>query len=296
MRTRLANADPNAAAGLGSDTTSSTGAAWSRVYGAHGKFDGNSNTARLDRSTAGFLIGADKQASENVRLGVLAGYSHSSFDLDARRSSAKADNLHLGLYSAAAWDAFSLSGGAAYSWHDVDTNRSIDISQFSDRLSADYDAHTFQIFGEAAWTFDTATGWLEPFVGLAHVRMKTNSFTEKGGPAALSVNRETLDTTFTTLGLRAASKFERGNVPMTFGGALGWRHAFGDRMLTSQHAFSDGNAFSIAGVPISKNVAVLEAGLKLDLSSSSAFGLSYYGHFGSDSRDHGLNATLNIRF
>lgn len=269
---------------------------WGRIYGATGKFNNNGNAARLDRKTAGFLFGTDTAISENARLGVLAGYSHSSFDLDDRHSSADSNNIHLGLYGGAKWDALRLSGGLAYSWHDINTDRSVHFPRFSNKLSADYKAHTFQFFGEAGWQINTTNGWVEPFVGLAHVRLKNRAFTEQGGAAALSVERDTLDISYSTIGVRTASQLKLKELPATVGATLGWRHAFGDTAPTSHHAFANKHTFSIDGVPASKNVAVIEAGLKVDLTPSTALGVSYYGLFGSDSRDHGLNASLNMRF
>lgn len=288
-RMRLAAAAP-------ADGAAGTQAGWGRFYGARGRIDGNGNAGRIDRSTAGLLTGADAAVGETGRLGILAGYSHSSFHLDDRASSAATDNIHLGLYGGAEWNALRLSGGLAHSWHDITTDRTVEFSDLGEDLAADYGARTLQIFGEAARPFDTTNGTAEAFAALAHVRLTSKAFSERGGAAALSSGGETLDTTFATLGLRTASQLSLSSLPATVVGTLGWRHAFGNVEPTATHEFAGGTPFTVTGIPIERNVVIIEAGLNLDLSASAAFGVSYHGQIGSRTRDHGLNATFSVRF
>ncbi|WCR02155.1 autotransporter domain-containing protein [Paracoccus saliphilus] len=77
---------------------------------------------------------------------------------------------------------------------------------------------------------------------------------------------------------------------------LDWRHAFGDTTPLSRHAFSAGDAFTIAGVPIAEDAAVIEAGIDLNLSDTARLGLSYQGQFGSGVQESGLKADLKVRF
>ncbi|PZV40521.1 autotransporter outer membrane beta-barrel domain-containing protein [Mesorhizobium kowhaii] len=67
-------------------------------------------------------------------------------------------------------------------------------------------------------------------------------------------------------------------------------------MPTSTFAFAGGDAFTIGGVPISKDSAMIEAGFDLQMSANAAFGLSYVGQFGSHTADNGARANLNVRF
>src|SRR5690606_3530899 len=59
-------------------------AAWGYAFGARDKTDGDGNAAGIDSSTGGFLTGIDGAVLPNIRLGLLAGYSHSSFHVDER--------------------------------------------------------------------------------------------------------------------------------------------------------------------------------------------------------------------
>jgi outer membrane autotransporter protein len=273
-------------------------AAWGSVFGSWGSTDGNGNAAGLDRSTGGFFTGIDGLVAEDIRLGITTGYSHTTFDVDGRASSGESDNYHLGIYGGTEVSNLGLRAGAAYTWHDISTRRSVAFPGFADSLTADYNAGTFQAFGEAGYRIDAATASFEPFANLAYVSLHTDGFTEKGGSSALTSNGQTIDTTFTTLGIRASTAFDLGGTKATARGMIGWRHAFGDTtpLATQAFSFAAGSPFTVAGVPIAKDTAVLEAGLDFVLSDNATLGVSYTGQFGSDARDNGAKADLSVKF
>lgn len=269
---------------------------WSHGFGSWGSTDGDGNAASLDRSTGGLLIGADTLVGD-WRLGLLGGYSQSSFDAADRASSGSSTNYHLSLYGGTQWGDIALRTGAAYTWHDIETDRSLAIPGLTDTLASDYRAGTFQAFGELAYGVELDTGTrLEPFANLSHVSLHTDSFTEQGGAAALSGVDGSTDVTFTTLGLRGEHHLTLGTMDATLKGTLGWRHAFGDVTTTSAHAFSAGHAFTIAGAPIAEDSAIIEAGLDLNLTPDASFGLSYTGQISGEAQDHGFRANLTVRF
>lgn len=270
--------------------------AWGRAFGAWGETEGDGNAARLDRSTGGFLTGFDGALTRDLRLGLLAGYSHSSFHADERASSGSSDNYHLGLYGGGRWDAFRLDGGLAYTWHDIETSRSVNFPGFGDSLSADYDAGTFQVFGEAGYRVKTGVASFEPFVGLAHVNSDTDGIAEHGHAAALSANGGTTEATFSTLGLKVEADFAFGTMTAKAHGAVSWRHAFGDTVPLSTNVFTGGAAFTVAGTPIAEDAAIIEAGLDLAVTDSASLGLSYAGQIASDAEEHGFNARFGIAF
>ncbi|MGO4839768.1 autotransporter outer membrane beta-barrel domain-containing protein, partial [Rhizobiaceae sp. 2RAB30] len=112
-------------------------AVWGRGFGAWGNLDGDGNAASLDRSTGGFLAGGDALLGDQWRLGLLAGYSHTSFDVDDRASSGSSDNYHLGLYAGTQHQRLGLRSGVAYTWHRIGTDRAVAFPGFSDTLSSD---------------------------------------------------------------------------------------------------------------------------------------------------------------
>ncbi|MGH6763651.1 MAG: autotransporter outer membrane beta-barrel domain-containing protein [Phyllobacterium sp.] len=209
-------------ADIAGNGTSDRIAVWGQGFGSWGHNDNDGNAARLDHDTGGFLAGADMEMFDIWRLGVLAGYSRSSFDADDRRSSGTSDNYHLGLYGGTQWGNFGFRSGLAYSWHRIETGRSAVFDGFVDHLNADYKAGTFQAFGELGYRIDTPALSLEPFAG--------------------------------------------------------------------------GDVFTVAGVPIAQDVAVVEAGLDLNLGQNATLGLSYGGQFGSEAKDNSARASFSLKF
>lgn len=66
--------------------------------------------------------------------------------------------------------------------------------------------------------------------------------------------------TFTTLGLRGEQIVTLGEMKATLRGMAGWRHAINGTVPEVVFAFSDGDNFTIAGVPLAKDSASIEAG------------------------------------
>ncbi|WP_373824618.1 autotransporter outer membrane beta-barrel domain-containing protein, partial [Achromobacter insuavis] len=257
---------------------------------------GNTNAARLNRSTGGFLAGADAPVSQHWRLGAVAGYSRTGFNVKDRQSSGSSDNYHLGLYGGAQWRGLALRAGASHTWHDLSTRRDVDFPGFSDRLKGGYRAGTTQVFGELAYQIRAGGAGLEPYANVAHVKLRTHGFTERGGAAALSAAAASTDITFTTLGLRAATALDLKGAPLTLRGMAGWRHAFGDATPLATMRFAGGGAFAVSGVPLARDTAVLEAGLDYAATARTTLGLAYNGQLGAGLSDHGVKASFTLRF
>ncbi|MEZ2409005.1 autotransporter domain-containing protein, partial [Bosea sp. RCC_152_1] len=271
-------------------------AVWGQGYGAWGRTDSDGNAAKLTRSTGGFLIGADAAVFDTLRVGVVAGYSRSEFDVKGRRSSGESDNYHLGLYGGGQWGALGLRTGASYTWHDVSTSRTIAVAGFGNSLRADYTAGTAQVFGELGYRVDLGRVALEPFAGLAYVNLHTDGFSEAGGAAALSGRRDDTSVGNSTLGLRASTSFAIQGMDLTLRGGLAWRHAFGDVDPTATLAFSGSGAFIVAGLPIARDAALVEGGLDLSISPTATLGLSYTGQLAQDAQDHVFKGLLAVKF
>ncbi|MGH6763716.1 MAG: autotransporter-associated beta strand repeat-containing protein [Phyllobacterium sp.] len=271
-------------------------AVWTRGFGSWGEWDSDGNAADLERSTGGVFVGADALVFDSWRLGLLAGYSHTSFDVDDLASSGSSENYHLGLFTGTQWGDLGFRSGLAYSWHNIETNRMVAFPGFSDHLSGDYNAGTFQAFGELGYRVNAKAISFESFANLAYASLHTDDFKESGDAAALSVSGDTSEATFTTLGLRASTNFSLGTMRATARGMLGWRHAFGDTAPLSTHAFTGSNAFTIAGVPIAEDAAAIEAGVDIDVTDSATLGLFYNGQIADDAQDHGVRADFTMRF
>ncbi|WP_127814868.1 autotransporter domain-containing protein [Bordetella bronchiseptica] len=302
----LAHLRANLAAGLrpGAPTAQATGPlpasalpasaaqpAWAEVFGNWQTLDGNGNAARVKQHTGGVFVGADHELGAGWRAGAALGVADSKIRVDDRASQADVNSYSAVLYGGKAFQAgagkLNLLAGAAYTWHDIDTERYASVAGASQKLSAGYGASTAQVFGELGYALAVSeAATVEPYAGIAYSDLRTRGFSESGGSAALSGQSDSNSLTTTTLGLRAHTRFTLGQAEATLRANLGWRHAFGDVQPASTLAFAGGQAFTVAGTPIARNAALLGLGADVAVSRSLTLGLAYDGQYGDGNREH----------
>ncbi|MFT4197792.1 MAG: autotransporter-associated beta strand repeat-containing protein [Pseudoxanthomonas sp.] len=277
---------------------SDDGSAWASAWGHRGVLDGDGNAARLSFDGSGVLVGSDRRLSEesNAVLGVVAGQEQLSAEAAARRSDAQVRGTHLGLYAGTESGGWQLRGGLADTLLTVRTHRSVDIDSFSDRLNARYGANLLQAFAEGSYRFELAHGRLEPYLGLAHVRLRSDGYTEEGGEAALVGQGGRDDFELATLGVRGRWTLDAaGRVAAQ--ATLGYQQAWGDLDPTlSQRFAAGGDSFQVAGVPLARRTGLADLGLRFQLTGKANLQAGYSGQFGGGSRDQGAKLALDVVF
>lgn len=276
---------------------------WAQAVGSWQRLDGDGNAAEAKQSLGGLFVGGDVPVGRGWRVGGAAGYTRSDIDVDDRSSSSDADSYSLAVYGGNAWQAgrgqVNLLVGAAHTWHDVDSTRSVTVGG-AQRLKGSYDARTMQVFGEVGYALPAGrASTVEPYAGLAWYKQHADGFSESGGDAALRVGSGSDDLTALTLGVRGATVFTLGGSrAATLRAGLGWRHASGDTDPHSSMSFVEGggSSFRVAGAPIAEDAAVLDLSAEMALADNAAAGLSYSGQFGDGNRQHAGGLYLRVRF
>lgn len=294
LRSELAGkADRGAAAGA---TDNGMSGFWGKSYGTWAQYDGDGNAYGIDQSAGGMLVGLDGVVGDDWRIGVFGGYGRTSVSTDWLASKSDTDQIDLGVYAGTYLGPVGLRFGAAHSWNNIDSERSIFIPGMTQQLTGAYDATTSQIFGEISYRQEIGRASFEPFANLAYVNVKNDGFSERGGAGALTVGGNTQDAVFTEIGLRAATDFRLQETPGRLHGSLSWRHANGDVTPVTNMALAGGTSFEVRGAPLADNLAVLNAGVDFDLSRNAALSFSYTGKFGSGTSQNGFNGYLNVKF
>ncbi|MBH9421939.1 autotransporter domain-containing protein [Pseudomonas aeruginosa] len=273
---------------------------WFKALGSWGKSaDGSHGSEGYRHSVGGFLLGVDSQVASDTRLGLVAGYSNSSLNMDSSlQSSASIDSYHLGAYLGRQLQQWRLSLGAAHAWHRAEVKRDLQYGAVAGKQKAKLDAQSSQLFAEAAY----ALGWrsleLEPFAGLAYVHVASDDFRERGSAAALEGGDDNLDAAFTTLGLRAKRHFELdAERRLALSGTLGWRHNLSDTTPQRHLAFASGSQpFSVESVALSRDAALLGVDASLAVNREVSVRLGYNGLLGSREKDHGVGLAVDWRF
>jgi outer membrane autotransporter protein len=138
---------------------------------------------------------------------------------------------------------------------------------------------------------------LEPFAGLAGVKVDTGSFKEHGKLAALTSHGFDESVTYSTVGLRVAATMQWSGAVITPHASAAWQHAFDDVTPEATLVFaSTGIGFDVTGVPLAENSALLEAGLDLNLTPTMTLGASYSGQLASDLVDNAVKGRFTWLF
>jgi len=279
-----------AAPGLGIET-------WGQVFGSWGNTESSAAHAGVDRSTGGFLVGADAGLAGAWRAGLAGGYSRTSFDMPGVLSSGAVESVHVAAYGAGSLGAVQLRAGAAYTHSDIDVSRSVAFRGFSDALTGSFDSRSAVVFGEVGYRFGFGGVSLEPFAGLSHLHVESDAYAEEGGLAALTGQARDFAVTASTLGLRAAVALPVGSGALSAKGMLGWRHGFGDLVPVTVHRFVAGDTpFAVSGAPLDRDALVVEAGLDWAVTPLLTVGVKYDGQIGQRDQEHALRGQASLRF
>jgi len=270
--------------------------AWAKVFGSRAETDADGNAGKLERDSAGLLIGGDIALGDAWHLGGLIGSGRTRNDIDERNSNSESDSVSAGIYADAQWEAgWRLRLGGIRTRHDIDSRRQLDVSGIGNQFTASTEARTTQFFGELGYPFGAGAFAFEPFLGLSQVRLDVDAFAESGGVGALQSNDSESVTRYAMLGLRLTRE-SAGAGRWHIGSSLAWRHASGDLEPVSVLRFDGGQAFAIQGVPMSQDHAVVEANVATKLTDRVYLGASYLGQIASNAEDHGAALWLNARF
>ncbi len=279
---------------------------WGQAYGGWGHLSGSSNTAAMDSSIGGFLMGLDGAAAD-WRIGLAAGYSQSDFSPNSGLASGSADTYDLAVYGGRSFASggpgtWSLRLGAAYSWHDLQMQRTVALPGLVQAFAPGYAAQTAQAFGELAYAMALGAGpapvTLEPFANLAYVSVTTNGFSEGAGAAALSARSSQSGILNSRLGVRTEVPLPViAGVPTTASASLAWQHAVGDLTPQSTLSFTSGSLpFTVAGAPLAADAVVVGAGLSGRLGEAVEVSLSYAGQWAANANENAVKGALIWRF
>ncbi|HCW20999.1 MAG TPA: autotransporter outer membrane beta-barrel domain-containing protein [Achromobacter sp.] len=274
---------------------------WAQAFGNWSTFGGDGNASSVSQSAGGLFVGGDGAVGGGWRLGGAVGYIGSHNSIADASSRTNIDSYTATLFGGRNFPAgpghVRFMAGAAYTWHDIDTKRDVAAGSLNQRLESSYHASSTQVFTELGYNLPVGDAYtIEPYAGLAWNQVRTRDFQESGGSAALHGSGNSDDVTSTTLGLRGAWQFGSDQAPGRLTATLGWRHAMGDVKPRQELAFSGGSTFSVTGVPIARDAAVLGLGAEVAITRNTTAGVAYDAQFGGGNRQQAGLLKLAVRF
>ena len=263
--------------------------------GTFGDNEDDGNAAGYEFAAGGIVIGTDLRLTPDAAVGVMAGYGHTETDYQGTSSNIDAETARIGLYGT--WTGLNQSwlnatAGGAYHWYESKREG------LGGTASGTTGGAELNAMIEAGRDFDVGRWVLTPSAGADYLWLRTNGFTETGSLAPLTLSDEMGESLRSELALTAAYRIRSGNTAWSPYVRAGWQHEFLDTQaaVQSRLASGAGGVFSVSGSRVSRDSALLGAGVQARLSAALEAGLSYAGELNTDYQTHSVNLHLRLRF
>ncbi|MGI9590027.1 MAG: autotransporter outer membrane beta-barrel domain-containing protein [Myxococcota bacterium] len=281
---------------------------WVDGYGTFGNLDGSTNSSATSWWSAGVLAGFDLILREHGLLGLTAGWSRVTPDLDDRNLDGKADVFQGGLYGAYVSERIYVGGLARYAYSDFDTDRKLRFAgtDLAGNASASYSGHEAGGFVELGYVALAPDAWqIEPMVAGHFNWLLRESFRERGSDAlidalSLDAEQETWTSIVTAVGVRVHKRFsldEALSIQPEVWGA--WAHEFGDRDRPLEARFKGAGPgagrFRVLGATAARDGGQFGAGWSVSRNDLTLF-FYYDGNANADLIANGFTAGVVIRW
>lgn len=247
---------------------------WLRTYAARGQWDGG-----LSRHGEGLLVGIDRPLAGQWVGGALASFSQARVSADADEASS--DSLHVGLYAATRiYYQLGIKLGVLHGWHTLDSG--------SDHARA----QSWQAFAESSFAIDSRSWTLEPFAGLAWIRLDSGALRAAG----VRLDGGSVNGRYLTLGWRLAAPWYMQDDKWIGRASLALRQNLGRSHLDEQGLDQAGNQQLLQGRTFERTGLRLDLSVDRELSERLYLGLTYAGAYARDARDHALAMRMSMKF
>lgn len=243
---------------------------WARAYGQHGSWDGG-----LQRDGEGLLLGLDRALGGQWVGGALLGVTRVRLEQEGVRS--HDDSQYLGLYAATrVYYQLGFKMGFIQGWHRLEHGS----------------ARSQQVFGESSFALDFRDFTLEPFAGLALLRLDAGSAHGEG----LRLPGADEEGGYLSLGWRLSAPWYLGSRKWVGRASLALRQDLGSASLCSQAQDDAAGVLRACSREFERTTLRLDLGLDHELKRNLYLGLSYAGQYAEDARDNALAARLSLKF
>ncbi|WP_422016194.1 autotransporter outer membrane beta-barrel domain-containing protein [Reyranella sp.] len=275
--------------------------AWGGALGGFGVVGGNANAGTLTYNLGGFAAGLDRRVTDELLVGVTAGFTSGSQWVGGFSGRGLSDTFQAGLYASYAKTAVYVDALAAYAYSDNQMQRQITIPGLSRTANGRTGANLF--FGqlEAGYRFDIggrADAYITPFARLQGATATQSAFSESGaGALDLSVAAQTTNSLRSVLGAQLGGALDLGwrdKLAMTV--KLGWGHEYADtaRPVTASFVGAPAFAFTTYGAAPQRDSVVLGLSASTAIADATSLYFRYEGNISSQDSNQALTAGFRM--
>lgn len=267
------------------------------VYGnaLFARQNATANSPQSKFNAAGVTGGVDRRVTEDLTLGLLAGYSRTNVDLDTLGSTSRINTWLLGAYASYARQNWYVNGAFIYGRNSYDNNR---VALGTSNVSS---PKGDQIGLQSAFGIDYRFGlWtVTPEVGAQYTTVRVDGFTETGA-AALAVEADRANSLRSSLGARIRYDVLSAWGKLTPELRASWQHEFLDKDRDVRASFVDQTlpgSFATTAAGSGTDFGVLGAGVNMFVADRTQLSVGYDFKFGGHSfTAHQLSGRLRHTF
>lgn len=278
--------------------------AWASGFGAGQSLTGDAATgsAGFSDRIAGGAAGVDHLVNPDLLVGLAAGGSSATFNVDDRATSGRLDGAHVGAYAMQRFGATYVSGQLAYSHFNNSTTRTITGIGADEIARGSFGSDQFGGRLEIGQTYDFGAVAATPFVALQAARLWQAGYTESSvtgaGPGVLGLSYAARGVSSLPLflGSKFDARYDLGGGMMWMPSAnLAWVHEFSPtRSVTAALVSLPVPAFTVEGARAASDAARIELGSRLVLNSWSELSARFTGEFSNVGQSYAGTGSLRI--
>lgn len=277
---------------------------WASGFGAGQALSGDAATgsAGFSDRIAGGAAGVNRLVNPDLLVGVAAGGSSATFNVDDRATSGRLNGAHVGAYAMQRLGAAYVSAQLAYSHFNNATTRTIAGLGATEIARGSFGSDQLGGRIEIGRSHDLGAVTATPFAALQAARLWQAGYTESSvtgaGPGVLGLSYAArgVSSLPAFLGSKFESRFNVGNgmVWMPFG-SLAWVHEFSPtRDVTSTLVSMPVAAFTVEGARAAGDTGRVELGSRLVLNSWSQLSARFTGEFSNAGQSYAGTGSLRM--
>jgi len=274
---------------------------WGMGFGGSGDVDGTSEAEGFRSATGGVSAGLDYRPDADGVVGLMFGGAWTDVNGGGLAGDASLDSFTVGLYGGHRFGKVYTDLLLAYTHHNIDTTRDLLIGGIPRQAEGNHDGDEFDGNLEVGVHLGEGALDVQPFFGISYAGLNESGFTETGaGSLNLAVDSSTTDSLRTALGMRVAWNLEsKGGVRWVPQIQARWEHQMldtGNDTAASFPGMTGTPSFTVSGVDVDSDAAVIGVGLGARLTDSIGAFLGYEGRFGDREVDHQGQGGVEIRW
>jgi autotransporter-associated beta strand protein len=276
--------------------------AWGGGLGGLGTIGGSSSVGAVTYNAGGFATGLDRMITDNLRVGVTAGYAAGTQWVSGFTGNGRSDTFQTGLYANYAQDKVYADAllGYAYTWNQM--WRQITIPGLQPRTAMG-STGVNQFFGqvETGYRFDLGTNanaFVTPFARLQAYTGNQNGFTETGAQSLnLTVAQQTTNSLRTVLGAQVGGAMDLGwREKLALVLRLGWSHEYADtsRPVSATLAGAPAMPFTTWGISPQRDGALIGLSATTAVAEATSVYFRYEGNISGQDNAQAFTAGLRM--